>query len=149
MPETVLLCASFAPEWRNWYTHQTQNLANFTVHVGSSPTSGTIESTADSAINEHRNSCWKILLRVYSRKSAAKFYFKILTLLDRHDVPRGRDCETKSTKVRTPGIGLVKIHVQAAQVLFRRQLVQVKRACVYRRLSAAESARHREPRELD
>src|ERR1051325_1854470 len=93
--------------------------------------------------------CWKILLRVYSRKSAAKFYFKILTLLDRHDVPRGRDCETKSTKVRTRRIGLVEIHVQAAQVLFRRQLVQVKRACVYRRLGAAESARHREPRELD
>jgi hypothetical protein len=31
----------FAPEWRNWYTHQTQNLARFTPHVGSSPTSGT------------------------------------------------------------------------------------------------------------
>src|SRR6185503_17540055 len=30
------------PEWRNWYTHQTQNLASFTAHVGSSPTSGTI-----------------------------------------------------------------------------------------------------------
>ena len=29
------------PEWRNWYTHQTQNLASFTAHVGSSPTSGT------------------------------------------------------------------------------------------------------------
>ena len=29
------------PEWRNWYTHQTQNLARFTPHVGSSPTSGT------------------------------------------------------------------------------------------------------------
>ena len=31
----------FKPEWRNWYTHQTQNLASFTAHVGSSPTSGT------------------------------------------------------------------------------------------------------------
>jgi hypothetical protein len=29
------------PEWRNWYTHQAQNLARFTPHVGSSPTSGT------------------------------------------------------------------------------------------------------------
>ena len=37
----ALSCASFAPEWRNWYTHQTQNLASFTAHVGSSPTSGT------------------------------------------------------------------------------------------------------------
>jgi hypothetical protein len=31
------------PEWRNWYTHQAQNLARFTPHVGSSPTSGTID----------------------------------------------------------------------------------------------------------
>src|ERR1043165_3416129 len=31
---------TLAPEWRNWYTHQTQNLAGFTPHVGSSPTSG-------------------------------------------------------------------------------------------------------------
>ncbi len=29
------------PEWRNWYTHQAQNLARFTPHVGSSPTFGT------------------------------------------------------------------------------------------------------------
>src|ERR1044072_285700 len=35
----------FAPEWRNWYTHQTPNLANFTVHVGSSPTSAPTSST--------------------------------------------------------------------------------------------------------
>src|ERR1700741_1193781 len=26
--ESTVLCASFAPEWRNWYTHQTQNLAS-------------------------------------------------------------------------------------------------------------------------
>ncbi len=32
---------SFLPGWRNWYTHQTQNLARFTSHVGSSPTLGT------------------------------------------------------------------------------------------------------------
>ena len=44
----IALCAKgpyyvrpFKPEWRNWYTHQTQNLASFTAHVGSSPTSGT------------------------------------------------------------------------------------------------------------
>ena len=39
--ESALSCHPFAPEWRNWYTHQTQNLARFTPHVGSSPTSGT------------------------------------------------------------------------------------------------------------
>ncbi|HEY8224336.1 MAG TPA: hypothetical protein VIG25_03590, partial [Pyrinomonadaceae bacterium] len=27
-----------------WYTHQTQNLARFTPHVGSSPTSGTTKN---------------------------------------------------------------------------------------------------------
>ena len=32
------------PEWRNWYTHQAQNLARFTPHVGSSPTFGTKQS---------------------------------------------------------------------------------------------------------
>ena len=36
-----MMCIPFMPEWRNWYTHQTQNLASFTAHVGSSPTSGT------------------------------------------------------------------------------------------------------------
>jgi hypothetical protein len=35
-----------SPEWRNWYTHQTQNLARFTPHVGSSPTSGTKDHKA-------------------------------------------------------------------------------------------------------
>ena len=29
------------PEWRNWQTHQTQNLARFTPRGGSSPPSGT------------------------------------------------------------------------------------------------------------
>jgi hypothetical protein len=29
-------------EWRNWQTHQTQNLAFFTERVGSTPTSATI-----------------------------------------------------------------------------------------------------------
>lgn len=28
-------------EWRNWQTHQTQNLASFTRRVGSTPTSAT------------------------------------------------------------------------------------------------------------
>ena len=28
-------------EWRNWQTHQTQNLAFFTERVGSTPTSAT------------------------------------------------------------------------------------------------------------
>lgn len=28
-------------EWRNWQTHQTQNLAYFTVREGSSPSSAT------------------------------------------------------------------------------------------------------------
>ena len=35
------------PEWRNWYTHQAQNLARFTPHVGSSPTSGTIDQSIE------------------------------------------------------------------------------------------------------
>jgi hypothetical protein len=38
-----ILYSKLAPEWRNWYTHQTQNLAGFTSHVGSSPTSGIID----------------------------------------------------------------------------------------------------------
>jgi hypothetical protein len=33
-------------EWRNWQTHGTQNPAPFTGHVGSTPTSSTIESTS-------------------------------------------------------------------------------------------------------
>src|ERR1051325_5343087 len=32
---------SAKPEWRNWYTHQTQNLARFTPHESSSLSSGT------------------------------------------------------------------------------------------------------------
>jgi hypothetical protein len=31
----------FVAEWRNWQTHQTQNLAFFTERVGSTPTSAT------------------------------------------------------------------------------------------------------------
>jgi hypothetical protein len=31
-------------EWRNWQTHGTQNPAPFTGHVGSTPTSSTINS---------------------------------------------------------------------------------------------------------
>ena len=41
MEGTGFYYSEFMPEWRNWYTHQTQNLAGFTSHVGSSPTSGT------------------------------------------------------------------------------------------------------------
>src|SRR3954452_22691703 len=52
LPRSVLLMVALredapyhvhpsTPEWRNWYTHQTQNLARFTPRVGSSPTSGT------------------------------------------------------------------------------------------------------------
>src|SRR5713226_9710272 len=33
--------APAAPEWRNWQTHEAQNLASLTGHVGSIPTSGT------------------------------------------------------------------------------------------------------------
>src|SRR5258708_3947641 len=33
-----------SPEWRNWYTHQTQNLARFTPHESSSLSSGTTDS---------------------------------------------------------------------------------------------------------
>ncbi len=33
-------------EWRNWQTHQTQNLAKFTLRVGSTPTSATTSSRA-------------------------------------------------------------------------------------------------------
>ena len=40
-PEVFIIVSRVKPEWRNWYTHQTQNLARFTPHVGSSPTSGT------------------------------------------------------------------------------------------------------------
>ena len=32
------------PEWRNWQTHQTQNLARLTSRGGSSPPSGSLES---------------------------------------------------------------------------------------------------------
>ncbi len=31
-------------EWRNWQTHQTQNLAKFTLREGSTPSSATINS---------------------------------------------------------------------------------------------------------
>ena len=52
LPEKLTVCACclnmachvhalLRPEWRNWYTHQAQNLARFTPHVGSSPTFGT------------------------------------------------------------------------------------------------------------
>src|SRR5687768_14431015 len=46
--------SALQPEWRNWYTHQTQNLASFTAHVGSSPTSGTIKHSRK--INQISNS---------------------------------------------------------------------------------------------
>jgi hypothetical protein len=32
---------SASAKWRNWQTHQTQNLAHFTVRVGSTPTFAT------------------------------------------------------------------------------------------------------------
>jgi hypothetical protein len=32
---------SFLAEWRNWQTHQTQNLAKFTLREGSTPSSAT------------------------------------------------------------------------------------------------------------
>jgi hypothetical protein len=32
---------SFVAEWRNWQTHQTQNLAKFTLREGSTPSSAT------------------------------------------------------------------------------------------------------------
>ena len=35
---------TIVPEWRNWYTHQTQNLARFTPHESSSLSSGTTQS---------------------------------------------------------------------------------------------------------
>ena len=34
-------------EWRNWQTHQTQNLAKFTLRVGSTPTSATTHCFKD------------------------------------------------------------------------------------------------------
>jgi hypothetical protein len=33
---------SSVAEWRNWQTHQTQNLAKFTLREGSTPSSATI-----------------------------------------------------------------------------------------------------------
>ena len=33
--------AGLVAKWRNWQTHQTQNLAHFTVRVGSTPTFAT------------------------------------------------------------------------------------------------------------
>src|ERR1043166_7763808 len=41
-----LLACPKMPEWRNWYTHQTQNLARFTPHESSSLSSGTNKITA-------------------------------------------------------------------------------------------------------
>ena len=42
----MLQCVSEQPsaKWRNWQTHQTQNLANLRVRVGSTPTFATIQS---------------------------------------------------------------------------------------------------------
>ena len=39
------------PEWRNWYTHQTQNLARFTPHESSSLSSGTISAKQQEPTN--------------------------------------------------------------------------------------------------
>ena len=42
--KTIQYNADSLPEWRNWQTHQTQNLARVTPRGGSSPPSGTCES---------------------------------------------------------------------------------------------------------
>lgn len=39
------MMSSLKAKWRNWQTHQTQNLAYFTVRVGSTPTFATIGTT--------------------------------------------------------------------------------------------------------
>jgi hypothetical protein len=41
MPNVKLTFEPVVAEWRNWQTHQTQNLAKFTLRVGSTPTSAT------------------------------------------------------------------------------------------------------------
>src|ERR1700722_17995840 len=41
MPNAKLTFEPVVAEWRNWQTHQTQNLAKFTLRVGSTPTSAT------------------------------------------------------------------------------------------------------------
>ena len=41
MPNVKLAFEPVVAEWRNWQTHQTQNLAKFTLRVGSTPTSAT------------------------------------------------------------------------------------------------------------
>ena len=42
MPDGKLAIVPAVAEWRNWQTHQTQNLAKFTLRVGSTPTSATM-----------------------------------------------------------------------------------------------------------
>jgi hypothetical protein len=43
MADVKLAFEPVVAEWRNWQTHQTQNLAKFTLRVGSTPTSATNE----------------------------------------------------------------------------------------------------------
>ncbi len=42
---------SAVAKWRNWQTHQTQNLAHFTVRVGSTPTFATIQFRLETSLN--------------------------------------------------------------------------------------------------
>src|SRR5665648_104341 len=44
------------PEWRNWWTHWTQNPASLTARVGSTPTFGTTLFSRDHLINHHHKS---------------------------------------------------------------------------------------------
>ncbi len=45
---------SAVAKWRNWQTHQTQNLAHFTVRVGSTPTFATMRLRLPNPAAERR-----------------------------------------------------------------------------------------------
>ena len=50
--ESDILSLRFSTlEWRNWQTHGTQNPAFFTEHVGSTPTSSTMEKLRSGAFS--------------------------------------------------------------------------------------------------
>lgn len=52
-------------KWRNWQTHQTQNLAHFTVRVGSTPTfATTYSSLSPCAFRPENESCPRYLAKI-------------------------------------------------------------------------------------
>jgi hypothetical protein len=74
------------PEWRNWQTHETQNLAPVTRRVGSIPSSGTIRLACNPPSGESQARSWWAFTRSDSTPETPG-YFVIVDLSTTWQLP--------------------------------------------------------------